>query len=194
MGQMTHGTPPRADPAQTASVALPMVIVAGVALAMLWDVWGDIGEVSVGHLLLEGVMMLLLLAGLGLLLRRWRAERTSRRRLTRTLTAAQAAARDSSAEAARWRAEAQALMRGLGAAIDQQFDRWGLTEAEREVGLLQLKGLSHKDIAAVRGTSERTVRQQALAIYRKGGVGGRAELSAFFLEDLLLPRDGLPLK
>jgi len=36
--------------------------------------------------------------------------------------------------------------------------------------------------------SERTVRQHAVAVYRKSGLAGRAELSAFFLEDLLLPR------
>jgi hypothetical protein len=33
------------------------------------------------------------------------------------------------------------------------------------------------------------VRQQAIAVYRKSGLAGRAELSAFFLEDLLLPID-----
>jgi hypothetical protein len=31
------------------------------------------------------------------------------------------------------------------------------------------------------------VRQQTLAVYRKTGLAGRAELSAFFLEDLFLP-------
>jgi len=36
-------------------------------------------------------------------------------------------------------------------------------------------------------TSERTIRDQARAVYRKSGVAGRTELSAFFLEDLLLP-------
>jgi DNA-binding NarL/FixJ family response regulator len=61
--------------------------------------------------------------------------------------------------------------------------------SEREVGLLLLKGLSLKDIAVVRGASEATVRQQAQAIYRKADLAGRAELSAFFLEDLLLPRN-----
>jgi len=61
-----------------------------------------------------------------------------------------------------------------------------LTPAEREVGLLLLKGLSHKE-AATRATSETTIRQQALAIYRKSGLRNRSELSAFFLEDLLLP-------
>jgi DNA-binding CsgD family transcriptional regulator len=91
------------------------------------------------------------------------------------------------AEAERWRREADDLLRGLGAAIDAQFDRWGLSAAERDVGLLLLKGLAHKEIAELRDTSEKTVRQQALAIYRKAGLAGRAELSAFFLEDLLLP-------
>jgi DNA-binding CsgD family transcriptional regulator len=91
------------------------------------------------------------------------------------------------AEAERWKREANELLRGLGVAIDAQFDRWGLSAAEREVGLLLLKGLAHKEIAELRATSEKTVRQQALAVYRKAGLAGRAELSAFFLEDLLLP-------
>ncbi len=91
------------------------------------------------------------------------------------------------AEAERWKRDAGEFLRGLGAAIDAQFARWGLSAAEREVALLLLKGLAHKDIAEVRGTSEKTVRQQALALYRKAGLSGRAELSAFFLEDLLLP-------
>jgi DNA-binding CsgD family transcriptional regulator len=91
-------------------------------------------------------------------------------------------------EAERWRRDASDVLRGLGAAIASQFERWGLSSAEREVALLLLKGLAHKEIAEVRGTSEKTVRQQALSVYRKAGLAGRAELSAFFLEDLLLPK------
>jgi DNA-binding CsgD family transcriptional regulator len=91
------------------------------------------------------------------------------------------------AEAERWRAEAKEVLRGLGEAIDRQCDRWGLTPAEKEVTLLLLKGLSLKEIAGARETSERTARQQALAVYRKAGLSGRAELAAFFLEDLFLP-------
>jgi len=56
------------------------------------------------------------------------------------------------------------------------------------VALMLLKGLSHKEIAAQRGTSEGTVRQQALSIYRKTGLSGRSTLAAFFLEGLALPR------
>ena len=86
-----------------------------------------------------------------------------------------------------YRNETGDLLHGLAVAIDHQFERWVLTPAEREIALLLLKGLSHKQVATVRQTTERTVRQQALAIYRKAGLSGRTELAAFFLEDLLLP-------
>ncbi len=91
-------------------------------------------------------------------------------------------------EAQQWREANHELVAGLAAQIQKQFDAWQLTRAEAEVGMLMLKGLSHGEIADVRDTSERTIRDQARAIYRKSGMAGRAELSAFFLEDLLLPR------
>jgi DNA-binding CsgD family transcriptional regulator len=91
----------------------------------------------------------------------------------------------------RWRSESRTLLNGLGEAIDAQFTRWSLTDSEREVALLLLKGLSTKEIAAVRAGSERTVREHARAIYSKAGLTGRAALSAFFLEDLLAPIEGL---
>ncbi|MGE3975871.1 MAG: helix-turn-helix transcriptional regulator, partial [Bdellovibrionales bacterium] len=52
-----------------------------------------------------------------------------------------------------------------------------------------LKGLSLKEIAGVRNTTEKTARVQSTAIYSKAGLSGRSELSAFFLEDLLLPEN-----
>ena len=94
-------------------------------------------------------------------------------------------------QGSRWRSEARSYLDGLGAAIETQFSRWNLTEAEREVALLLLKGLSTKEIAAVRAGSERTVREHARSIYAKAGLTGRAALSAFFLEDLLAPIEGL---
>lgn len=95
------------------------------------------------------------------------------------------------AQGQRWRAEARSLLNGLGEAIETQFSRWNLTEAEREVALLLLKGLSHQEIATVRAVSERTVREQARSIYSKAGLTGRTALSAFFLEDLLAPIQGV---
>lgn len=51
--------------------------------------------------------------------------------------------------------------------------------------MLLLKGLSFKEIASVRDTMEKTVRQQASTIYRKANVSGRHAFSAWFIEDLL---------
>jgi DNA-binding CsgD family transcriptional regulator len=62
-----------------------------------------------------------------------------------------------------------------------------LSPAEKEVALLLLKGLSHKELAKVRSITEATARQQARAIYKKAGLSGRSDLAAFFLEDLLVP-------
>ena len=93
----------------------------------------------------------------------------------------------SEAEAARWRKEARELLEGLGVALDRQFERWALSPAEKEVAMLLLKGLSHKEIGVVRSITEATARQQSRAVYKKAGLSGRADLAAFFLEDLLLP-------
>lgn len=83
-----------------------------------------------------------------------------------------------------WRATAQQALEGLGRARDTQFDRWRLTPTERDVALLLLEGRGHKQIAALTGRSERTVRQHAVSVYQKSGLGGRSELAAFFLRQL----------
>ena len=43
--------------------------------------------------------------------------------------------------------------------------------------------------ANARSASERTARGQARSVYHKAGLDSRAALSAFFLEDLLPPRE-----
>jgi DNA-binding NarL/FixJ family response regulator len=91
------------------------------------------------------------------------------------------------AERDAWRASAQAALAGLASAIDERFGAWALTPTERDVALRLLKGHSHKQIAFETERSERTVRQHAVAVYEKSGLRGRAELAAFFLEDLMLP-------
>jgi len=73
----------------------------------------------------------------------------------------------------------------LGNVVTQQFSEWMLTGSEIEVGWLLLKGLSLKEIAMVRSTQEKTVRQQASSIYKKAGVSGRHAFSAWFIEDIL---------
>lgn len=157
----------------------------GVLVAI--DLAGDYGSgVSAVHVVIELGVIGAALAGAVLVLRALQREIATSKRMTAALTRDLSAARE---DAGRWKRDAEALVTGLAGAIDRQLERWGLTAAEQEIALLLLKGLSLKEIGSLRGTSERTVRQQALAIYKKSGLAGRAELAAFFLEDLLGPRE-----
>ncbi len=163
------------------AIWVPITLFALVAVMIGADLVGDWQSGSSGwHLAVETLSVLFAASGSVYLWRQWLLSREEARLLSRDLESAR---RDME----RWRAETGQLLKGLGEAVSQQFGRWNLTPAEAEIGLLLLKGLSHKEIAVVRNTSERTVRQQSLAIYRKAGLSGRAELSAFFFEDLLLP-------
>jgi DNA-binding CsgD family transcriptional regulator len=87
-----------------------------------------------------------------------------------------------------WQKRTKSYAEGLAGEIDRQLALWDLTQAEKDITLLMLKGLSNRDIAEIRETSEHTIKQQSSAVYRKSGLGSRAELGAFFLEDLLTPR------
>lgn len=89
-----------------------------------------------------------------------------------------------------WREQRRAEIAALGSAIEDQFHKWQLTTAETDVAGLMLKGASLKEIALARDTSEATIRQQAQSIYRKSGLSGRAELSAYFLESLFDTAEG----
>lgn len=153
-----------------------------------FDLVSDLREgTTTLHALVEGLILAAGLVGAAIVARKLLA-------VTRLAGAASQEARrlagalaESTAQADRWRSEARDLMRGLGEAIDEQFDRWRLSPAEKEVGLLLLKGLSHKDVAAARSVTDATARQQARALYKKAGLTGRHDLAAFFLEDLMLP-------
>lgn len=159
------------------------VVVAALAAA---DLAADLGDgTTVGHVVFEGGVVSAGIAGLVVGLRRMQALR--RREREARASAAELGQRLSAvrAEAERWRTEAKDLLDGLGAAIERQFVQWQLSEAERDVARLLLKGMSHKQVGELRGVSEATVRQQARAVYRKAGVEGRHDLAAFFLEGLL---------
>jgi DNA-binding CsgD family transcriptional regulator len=74
--------------------------------------------------------------------------------------------------------------------MQDRFATWGLTPAERDVALFAIKGMSTAEIAALRATSEGTVKAQTAAIYRKAAVTGRPQLLSLFIEDLM--RDDTP--
>lgn len=160
-----------------------LLLVASGLIAVLigWDVLSDYSSgVKLMHLIVELALLLLAASMFGYILARMLRGRRELKQLHRRLDTARA-------ESRRWRSRYQSTIRGLSEAIEEQFGLWQLSAAEAQVALLLLKGLSFKEIAAARHTSERTVREQARAAYRKAGLGGRSELAAFFLEDLLLP-------
>lgn len=124
-----------------------------------------------------------------LVMRQWRRATEALAASQASLAATTRALREQQAERDAWRAHAEQALTGFAAAIDRQFRLWQLTPAEREVALRLLKGFGHKQVAAQLGRSERTVRQQAVDVYRKAGVQGRSELAAFFLGDIDLPAE-----
>lgn len=173
------GAPSRSE--GLVSAAISVVVTMCIAL----DFVGDIvrGNESAVHLTGMAIGTALSATGVALMMRMLRASGARAERLATALDGTRADLR-------RWREQAGQMFAGLGALIDKQFSEWDLSPAEREVALLLLKGLSLKEIAVVRRASEPTVRQQAQAVYRKADLTGRAELSAFFLEDLLQPLEG----
>ncbi len=151
-----------------------------VALMTL-EVVTDEGGVTAAELLLgvlEFVLSAVAIGGIVLLSQRMQSQHDDRLQLMRDLKVAEA-------EGRAWRDQAKSYVAGLGAAIESQFEDWELTEAEREVGLLMLKGFTHQEVAALRATTAATTRQQAHGIYRKSKLPNRTAFAAYFMEDLL---------
>ncbi|WP_281857915.1 helix-turn-helix transcriptional regulator [Litoreibacter halocynthiae] len=69
--------------------------------------------------------------------------------------------------------------------MEDNFTDWGLSVSERDIAMLMLKGLSIKEIAAVRESSEGTIKSHSNSIYRKASVTGRGQLQSIFIEDLM---------
>jgi DNA-binding CsgD family transcriptional regulator len=143
------------------------------------------GPLTLAKVALEAFELLLIMgtaAVTALLFTQFRAHRDEQAALVAELERARS-------QGQAWREKAQKHIAGLSAAIQEQFDQWGLSPAESEVAMLMLKGFSHKEIARLRNAGEQTVRQQARVVYAKADVSSRHAFCAFFLEDLLVPAE-----
>lgn len=156
-----------------------LIFLAVVAAAAVIDSFNDLQDgAHWPHVLLQLMVVGILLAGMI-----WLIVKRSRL-LQHTVRESQLRLEELQRESAEWRAQIAAVKPRLGEAIDRQFNHWQLTQAEQEVARLVLKGLSNKEIATVRQSSEPTVKQQMNALYRKSGLESRAQILAYFLEDL----------
>ncbi|MEH6835937.1 MULTISPECIES: helix-turn-helix transcriptional regulator [Falsihalocynthiibacter] len=72
------------------------------------------------------------------------------------------------------------------AMVNLQFDRWGLSKAERDIALLTTKGLSVAEIADLRNTTQGTVKSQNNSIYRKAKVNSRTQLLGALIDELFI--------
>ena len=156
-----------------------IAILGAVALASGADLVADLSHgADTAHVIKEAAVVAISMIAIVWLLLGLHRQKQEILSLQRELGEAQ----NTRARAAEHVVEAR---RKLGQVVSRQFVEWELTESEKEVGWLLLKGLSLKEIALVRETQEKTVRQQASAIYRKSGVSGRHAFSAWFIEDIL---------
>jgi DNA-binding NarL/FixJ family response regulator len=149
------------------------------------DVITDIGlGVPMWHIIEESVIVLASAIAVIFLVIEMRRQSREVASLARTLSVADQ-------QLANITSEMKSARRQYSEVIHEQFDEWKLTEGEQQVAMLLLKGLSFREIAAVRSTQEKTVRQQASTIYGKSGVDGRHAFAAWFLEDFLLTKQNL---
>lgn len=150
-----------------------------VVLASAGDMSSDLAHgADLGHLLQEAVLLSAALIILVLILRELRSKKRELRELHTTLENIRNLPQPDSAQLSSARSQ-------LSEAITEQFTQWQLSKSEAEVGMMLLKGYSLKEISLLRGTSEKTIRQQASGIYHKSGLPGRHALSAWFIEDML---------
>jgi DNA-binding CsgD family transcriptional regulator len=159
--------------------AVLILVLVLIVASNLYDLFIDYRHSApVWHLVEEGAVVVISILAIVWLLLSVRRQRLELDALRRELSAGAAPAADACPAL-------PAARHQLGEAIREQFRQWQLTGSEQEVALLLLKGLSFREIAAVRQTLEKTVRQQASGIYKKSGVSGRHAFAAWFIEDLL---------
>ncbi|MEZ5568318.1 MAG: hypothetical protein R3E54_08285 [Halioglobus sp.] len=164
---------------QTAQEPFIVVFLLLVAIASTIDLVADLQEgVNTSHVLQEATILVIALASLG-----WIG--FSLRSNNRELRKLQIELKELKNQPQTQPKEVVEIKRRLATVITDQFESWLLTKSEREIGLLLLKGFSLREIAALRGTSEKTIRQQASSIYKKAGLSGRYAFSAWFIEDIL---------
>jgi DNA-binding CsgD family transcriptional regulator len=139
--------------------------LAATLLVFGYDIYHDATHEGFDlHLLLEAVMFIAVTA---ILVVEWRRNT----RLSSSLHAAKARNRRLSGEFSDY--------------VRAAFAGWGFSKSEQEIAWLLLKGFTFAEIAGLRSVQEKTVRQQASAIYAKSGCKNRNEFLAQFIQDLL---------
>ena len=158
-----------------AIISILLIVVASNALDLYIDVTTD---ESTWHIIEESIVITLALALIAYLIINLKQHSTNLQDLRQELKTTEHSLEESNTRIHNARKEYSLV-------IHQQFEDWQLSRSQQEIALLLLKGLSFNEIAAIRETKEKTVRQQASEIYKKANVAGRHAFSAWFFEDFL---------
>lgn len=144
----------------------PVLILMGASGFFLYDIIHDLveGKDSSFHLLVEACVFIMTSIAMFLEIKRVV-------RLRRTINMEQD--------------KVYRLTGKLFAIINREFDEWKLTDSEKEIAILLIKGLSMREISELRDVKEKTIRQQATNIYAKSGYSNRYELASHFIQDLI---------
>ncbi len=151
----------------TIFLAVLMLVQIGCSAFFMLDViaeWPVLGQVLDPNLVVEAVASAVLLAGT---VAEWKFLTMLLQRQARAERALNVAAGE------------------LHELIEKYFHDWGLTPSEADVAMFALKGYSIPEIAGFRGSREGTIKSHLNGIYRKAGVGGRAQLLSLLMEDLM---------
>lgn len=141
----------------------------------LFDVVSDLKEgVSFSHIVIEGMIVL---SGLMALVLVALFLKSKREVLESSLA-------QTKGELAKTNFDMQVIKEGIHSKVVNELEEWKLTGAEKDVAFLLLKGMSTKDIALTRGSSEKTIRHQLSSIYQKSNLANKSEFQAYFLEDI----------
>lgn len=153
----------------------------------IWDLSIDLSrDTHFLHILLEGVVVVVSLVVLVKIVSQLiDKERSENNHLKEKVSDLEKESFLLRSDIKKFKQESKNYATGISDLIDVQFKEWGLSKSEKDVALLLIKGLSLKEIASIRNTAEKTVRHQAGIVYEKAQLDGRAQLSAFFLEDIL---------
>ena len=145
---------------------LPIVVLGSASAFFLYDIVSDVikGEESSFHVLIEGIIFI-----------------ATSIILAHEILRVVSLQRDLSHQ----KDKVARLSGELNSVISKDFEDWKLTESEKEVAILLIKGLSMNEIGELRNVKEKTVRTQATSIYTKSKCPNRHELAAKVIEDLL---------
>ncbi len=167
-----------ADPKFTERL-FPTILFVLVTVLVVWDIAIDlVAGTTATHLAIEFIIMLAAITGAFWSLGQFRTAR----RLEKDL---QQNPEKASEETSNWKGNEQSVLDEFRVVIDKQLTEWNYSAKEKEMAFYLLKGLSLKEIAELKGGTYISVKQQAHLLYRKAGLGGRTELSAFFLDRIV---------